>query len=109
MRRAGNEIVAHASADWAGHTTRYERRGPGAARVSKEVALRGHGDAVRFALADLGVTEASDPATRSAAVVAVGHRIVHGGEFNASVRITPEVRSRIAALVELAPLHNPPG
>jgi acetate kinase len=34
---------------------------------------------------------------------------VHGGEFSASVRITPEVRSRIAALAELAPLHNPPG
>ena len=43
------------------------------------------------------------------ASAAVGHRVVHGGEFHASVRIAPEVRSRIAALAELAPLHNPPG
>jgi acetate kinase len=35
--------------------------------------------------------------------------VVHGGEFSTPVRITPAVRSRIAALAELAPLHNPPG
>jgi acetate kinase len=40
---------------------------------------------------------------------AVGHRIFHGGEFQRSVRIGPAVRARIAALAELAPLHNPPG
>jgi acetate kinase len=39
---------------------------------------------------------------------AVGHRVVHGGKFTAPVRITPDVRSRIAALADLAPLHNPP-
>jgi acetate kinase len=38
----------------------------------------------------------------------VGHRIVHGGPFTSSLRITPEVRSRILALTDLAPLHNPP-
>jgi acetate kinase len=41
-------------------------------------------------------------------LAAVGHRIVHGGQFTSSVRITPEIRSRIAALADLAPLHNPP-
>jgi acetate kinase len=34
--------------------------------------------------------------------------VVHGGPFTSSVRITPEIRSRIAALADLAPLHNPP-
>jgi len=34
---------------------------------------------------------------------------VHGGEFRSPVRIAPELRSRISALAELAPLHNPPG
>ena len=34
--------------------------------------------------------------------------MVHGGQFTSSVRITPEIRSRITALAELAPLHNPP-
>ncbi len=42
-------------------------------------------------------------------VDAVGHRIVHGGkEFHQSVFITPEVKEKIRALSELAPLHNLP-
>ncbi len=42
-------------------------------------------------------------------VVAVGHRVVHGGErFVAPTRITPEVIDAIEALGTLAPLHNPP-
>lgn len=39
---------------------------------------------------------------------AVGHRIVHGGEyFSASVRIDADVRDKIADCIRLAPLHNP--
>lgn len=39
---------------------------------------------------------------------AVGHRVVHGGRrFAAPVRIDSEVEAGIAALVPLAPLHNP--
>jgi acetate kinase len=41
-------------------------------------------------------------------VDAAGHRVVHGGSrFREAVRVTPEVREAIAALAELAPLHNP--
>lgn len=40
-------------------------------------------------------------------IAAIGHRIVHGGtRFVSSVRVTPEVKAGIAALAELAPLHN---
>jgi len=40
---------------------------------------------------------------------AVGHRVVHGGEFfSASVRISPEVKKAIQECCALAPLHNPP-
>jgi len=39
---------------------------------------------------------------------AVGHRIVHGGAFRTAIRITPEIRTCIDELTELAPLHNPP-
>src|ERR1700751_3477852 len=43
-------------------------------------------------------------------VEAVGHRIVHGGEyFRDAVVIDYEVFKRIEELSELAPLHNPPG
>lgn len=41
-------------------------------------------------------------------IQAVGHRVVHGGEyFSASVLIDAEVRSKIADCIRLAPLHNP--
>jgi acetate kinase len=41
---------------------------------------------------------------------AVGHRIVHGGtEFSRPVLVDKAVRERIAALTELAPLHQPRG
>ncbi|MBO0872036.1 MAG: acetate/propionate family kinase [Pseudonocardia sp.] len=43
-------------------------------------------------------------------VDAVGHRIVHGGtEFTDPVVVDTKVRDRIAALAELAPLHQPRG
>lgn len=41
-------------------------------------------------------------------IVAIGHRVVHGGEyFSDSVAITEEVKAKIKACIELAPLHNP--
>ncbi len=105
MESADRTVLAHVKADWAGPVTSYERFGPGTARVCETVAFRRHGEAVRHALGDLAVTA---PAS-SARPAVVGHRIVHGGEFRAPVRITPAVRSQISALAELAPLHNPPG
>jgi acetate kinase len=42
-------------------------------------------------------------------LVAVGHRIVHGGaQFAGPVRITSDVARQLDSLSELAPLHNPP-
>ena len=41
---------------------------------------------------------------------ALGHRIVHGGEyFREAVLVDEEVIKRIEELSDLAPLHNPPG
>lgn len=41
-------------------------------------------------------------------IVAVGHRVVHGGEhFTESCVITPECMLELRKLIELAPLHNP--
>ncbi|MCB1084858.1 MAG: acetate kinase [Chlamydiia bacterium] len=41
-------------------------------------------------------------------ILAIGHRVVHGGErFRESVLITPEVMSHLHACSDLAPLHNP--
>lgn len=102
-----SRVVGRASADWAGPVTRYLLSAPGAERAPEEVPWRGHAEAVRRALDDL--LPARSAGARSAGLVAVGHRIVHGGEFRSSVRVGAGLRSRIAALAELAPLHNPPG
>uniref|UniRef100_A0A7C4UBD9 Acetate kinase n=1 Tax=candidate division WOR-3 bacterium TaxID=2052148 RepID=A0A7C4UBD9_UNCW3 len=42
-------------------------------------------------------------------IIAVGHRVVHGGEvFTKSVVINEEVIEKFKELSDLAPLHNPP-
>jgi acetate kinase len=51
---------------------------------------------------------AAGPLDALSEIQAVGHRVVHGGEeFQASVRITPEVLDQLEEMIELAPLHNP--
>lgn len=102
MDAASGAVVVSASTDWAGSVARYERTGPGSDGRSVEVGFRGHGEAVRYMVSDLGVDCGKGRPD------AVGHRIVHGGDFHSSVQITPAVRGRIAELAALAPLHNPP-
>jgi acetate kinase len=61
---------------------------------------RDHADAVRQVLADLGA---------AGAPLAVGHRVVHGGDrFTAPTVVDDAVLSAIDELAVLAPLHNPP-
>lgn len=46
--------------------------------------------------------------TEDRPLLAVGHRVVHGGRFySAPVRVTPEVIGQLETLVSLAPLHQP--
>lgn len=45
---------------------------------------------------------------KDADLVAVGHRVVHGGEkFDRAVLLTDDIITEIEALNDLAPLHNP--
>lgn len=104
---ADGGVLAHCLADWAGETTRYRFTGSRDEEPVAEVAWRGHAEAVRRFVADLERYE-FDTFGKGERLTAVGHRIVHGGEFQASMRITPEVQARITALADLAPLHNPP-
>ncbi len=55
------------------------------------------------------LTSGKAPAVASVSEIdVVGHRIVHGGaEFEVPVLVTPEVRSAIARVIPLAPLHLP--
>lgn len=100
-------IIAHAQADWAGTTTRYEFTSSAGNNQSEDVSWRGHAEAVRRFLLDLSRWE-PDQFGNGENLIAVGHRVVHGGPFTDAMRVTPQVREKISALVELAPLHNPP-
>ena len=91
-------VIASGLADWAGAVTRFEVMLPGGKLISGEVSWRGHAPAVRQFIQKAQIPD----------IVAVGHRVVHGGPFTSAARITPEVRSRLTALADLAPLHNPP-
>src|SRR5262249_41279939 len=101
MEAAGANELASALADWAGTGTRYEFVGPDGAQRAENVSWKGHARAGERFVTDL-------PEALRSSLAAVGHRVVHGGPFTSSVRITPAIRARIAALAELAPLHNPP-
>jgi acetate kinase len=54
-------------------------------------------------------TAIASPAAAPADLIAVGHRVVHGGAaFVAPTVLDDEVVARLEALTELAPLHNAP-
>jgi acetate kinase len=105
---SNSTTLAEGHADWAGATTKYEYAHSPADRPRREeVPWKGHSAAVDRFLFDL--THIAPVALADlTAIGGVGHRVVHGGEFTSSIRVTREVRSRIEALAELAPLHNPP-
>ncbi|MCL9773577.1 acetate/propionate family kinase [Vibrio methylphosphonaticus] len=73
-----------------------------------EVAVEGEGNHHKLAIGKLvGLTEELGFADN---IVAIGHRIVHGGEkFTTTVRIDETVTQEIEKLADLAPLHNPAG
>jgi acetate kinase len=107
MESANATAIARGQADWAGSETHYQYAGPDGRQRSEKVSWKGHTDAVRRVLHDLMHAEPTALPERSD-LAAVGHRVVHGGQFTSSVQITPQIRSRITALADLAPLHNPP-
>ena len=89
----------------AGPALVYERAGDEPRR--EPVAVAGHDEALARICAEL-VNPKSGVIPSLAAVEAVGHRVVHGGErFRDSCRVTPDVKLGIRACEALAPLHNP--
>ena len=71
-----------------------------------ELALPDH----RAAIAKVMELFAADGVDlQDSGLVAVGHRVVHGGRsFHEPTLITDQVRSEIERIAPLAPLHNPP-
>lgn len=75
-------------------------------RTTRDVGLElsDHRAAINKVVALLQHTGALE---RPEEIDAIGHRVVHGGDFRDSQRVTPEVLRKIEDSSELAPLHNP--
>lgn len=77
-------------------------------QVKIEKPMKDHADAIQMVIdalvdADHGVIASMDE------IGAVGHRVVHGGEyFSDSVVIDASVKKALEMCTPLAPLHNPP-
>ncbi len=76
-------------------------------KISKDIEMPTHKEAIEIVLNFL--TTGEDKVIDSIEEIqAIGHRVVHGGEyFNNSVIINEDVISKIKSLIPLAPLHNP--
>lgn len=76
-------------------------------KKEKDIDLPDHGVALK-AVIDI-LIDPEDGAIKSLDEIdAVGHRVVHGGEyFNSSVKVDDDVIAKIDECCDLAPLHNP--
>lgn len=77
----------------------------GESKIQKEADIKDHKDAVDILLEELIKEKIVKNLNE---IEAVGHRIVHGGNFYShSVKVTARVLIEIEELSDLAPLHNP--
>ena len=75
--------------------------------IEIEAFISNHGEGLKQVLALLSEGEHA-VISKPEDVVAVGHRVVHGGEhFAGATLINGEVKQQIRKLFSLAPLHNP--
>src|SRR5262245_51002266 len=80
-------VLAQGAADWAGAECRYRYVGTSGIEQSAVVPWQGHRACVMRFVEDLrAVPPIALPDVES--LTAVGHRVVHGGEFHEAVRIT---------------------
>ncbi len=82
---------------------------PGQNKIRQSQPIKNHRQAINDVLQWIISDEANIPGINSYSDIhAVGHRVVHGGEFfSESTLINDEVIRGIEQCMELAPLHNP--
>lgn len=79
----------------------------GGDKLEKDAAMPTHKEAIAMVLDVLADSEIGVISDMNS-IVAVGHRVVHGGtKFTQSVLITDDVIKMIEECIPLAPLHNP--
>ena len=99
----GDRPLASGIADRIGETgTLRLKRADGAVLQNAPGGAGSHGEALQTALATL------EGAFEGMEVLAVGHRVVHGGpDFDAPVRVDAETLAALERLAPFAPLHQP--
>ncbi|MFI9487698.1 acetate/propionate family kinase [Promicromonospora sp. NPDC052451] len=99
------EAVAGGIVDRIGQSSGTVKHETGGEKVVRDLAVPDHGEALRVVA---GMFDEVGPALADAGIIAVGHRVVHGGEiFSAPTLVDDDVVAGIRDLIPLAPLHNP--
>ena len=79
----------------------------GSDKLTFDIAMPDHAVAIK-AVTDALLSKEHGVISSMSEIGAVGHRVVHGGEyFSSSVVINEDVKKKIAECSALAPLHNP--
>lgn len=77
-------------------------------KINIEINCNNHTDAIKIILDTLIHSDQSE-IDNVDSIIAVGHRVVHGGEFfSESTLISENIIETLEKLSTLAPLHNPP-
>jgi acetate kinase len=101
----GGEAIASGTVERIGESDGAVKHTYGGNTTRRTGRVADHGEALRTALDLFGEV---GPDLAAAQVIAVGHRVVHGGsQFSAPAVIDDDVLHAIADLAPLAPLHNP--
>jgi len=96
------DSVASGLVENLGGVAQLRAKGP-LGKQESTVAGKDHGEALEAVVAFLQAQQ-----VLSQGLLAIGHRVVHGGEhFAASMLISPAVLDAVTACSNLAPLHNP--
>jgi acetate kinase len=99
------ESLASGLVERIGETTSLARHSVGGQDHRQESGLADHGAAFELVLGAFGE---HGPDLAEVELLAVGHRVVHGGaDFSEPTRIDDAVEATIERLIPLAPLHNP--
>lgn len=101
-----NKVLARGLCERVGTTESFHKHGIDDDEIVHEQPLKDHVEAMEVVLDSL-INSPKAPVSSLEEIGAVGHRIVHGGEyFKKSEIITEDVIEKIDELAELAPLHN---
>jgi acetate kinase len=76
-------------------------------KIKQDITMPTHKEAIEIVL-DILTTGEKKVIDSVEEIEAIGHRVVHGGEFfNSSVIVNEDVIEKLESLIPLAPLHNP--